>query len=72
MAQTARAKSQQEIVDSACRNAIIDECANCVPTNWLDSLLTGPNKVIDKSPPREIEALLRGVQDRIRALKANQ
>jgi hypothetical protein len=50
------------------RDAIIDECARCVPTNWCDPLLTGPNKVGDL-PARETEALLRGVQDRIRALK---
>jgi hypothetical protein len=50
------------------RNAIIDECARCVPANWCDPLLTGPDKVGDL-PARETEALLRGVQDRIRALK---
>lgn len=51
------------------REAIIDQCAKEVPTNWCDSLLTGPNKVIHKAPAREIEALLRGIQDRIRNLK---
>lgn len=50
------------------RQAIIDECARCVPTSWLDPLLSGRNKVGDL-PARETEALLRGVQDRIRALK---
>lgn len=54
------------------RNAIINECAAAVPTNWCDSLLTGPQKAIDKSPCREVEALLRGVQDRIYALKTDQ
>lgn len=38
----------------------------CVPTNWLDPLLTGPKAVVAKSDCREIEALLRGIQDRIR------
>ncbi len=42
--------------------------AKVVPTNWLDPLLTGPNAVLGKGPygNREIEALLRGIQDRIR------
>jgi hypothetical protein len=50
------------------REEIIDECARCVPTNWCDSLLTGPSKV-GNLPGRETEALLRGIQDRIHALK---
>jgi hypothetical protein len=49
------------------RKALIEECARCVPTTWLDPLLTGPNKV-GNLPARETEALLRGIQDRIRAL----
>ena len=52
------------------REAVIDECAKCVPTTWLDPLLSGPNKV-GNLPARETEALLRGIQDRIRALKLN-
>lgn len=54
------------------REAVVGErerCAKRVPTNWLDSLLTGPRKVGELPfGAREIEALLRGVQDRIRAL----
>lgn len=49
------------------RKALIEECARCVPTTWLDPLLSGPNKVGNLSG-RETEALLRGIQDRIRAL----
>ena len=49
------------------RNTVIAECAACVPTSWLDPLLSGPNKV-GNMPARETEALLRAVQDRIRAL----
>lgn len=49
------------------RRKTIEECANCVPKNWCDPLLSGPNKVGDM-PARETEALLRGIQDRIRAL----
>lgn len=49
------------------RHTIIDECAKCVPTNWCDPLLTGPN--VGDLPARETEALLRGIQDRIRSLK---
>ena len=42
--------------------------SDLVPTNWLDSLLTGPEGI--GQPPydcRHIEKLLRGVQDRLRA-----
>lgn len=42
--------------------------SDLVPTNWCDSLLTGPEGI--GKPPydcRHIEKLLRGVQDRIRA-----
>lgn len=42
--------------------------SDLVPTNWTDSLLTGPDGI--GQPPydcRDIEKLLRGVQDRIRA-----
>jgi len=41
--------------------------SDLVPTNWTDPLLTGPNGI--GQPPydcRQIEKLLRGVQDRIR------
>jgi hypothetical protein len=51
-------------------NDAIAAASACVPTSWLDPLLTGPEKVIgDKPDCRAIEALLRGVQDRIRALR---
>lgn len=43
-----------------------ERCAQLIPTNWCDPLLTGDSV---KRPPlgeREIEALLRGIQDRIR------
>jgi hypothetical protein len=64
-----KAKSDiKYIVATDVRNAIIDECAKCVPTNWCDSLLTGPTKV-GNLPARETEELLRRIQDRIRALK---
>lgn len=43
-----------------------------VPTNWCDPLLTGPQAAlhpnrVGKWDCRDIEALLRGIQDRIRA-----
>jgi len=69
MAKPSKKGRQQALVDKICRNAVIDECAKAVPTTWLDSLLSGPNKVGDL-PARETEALLRGIQDRIRALKS--
>lgn len=50
------------------QSELIEQCAKAVPTNWCDSLLTGPG--VGNLPARETEALLRGIQDRIRALKA--
>lgn len=51
------------------RLAGMEEAAKCVPTNWVDSLLTGPNG-LDAAKRRidcrVIEKLLRGIQDRIR------
>ena len=65
-----RAIHLQEQLDLAVmeRDSAIEECVKCVPTTWLDPLLTGPNAIGDL-PERETEALLRGIQDRIRALK---
>jgi hypothetical protein len=44
----------------------------CVPTNWLDTLLTGPDAVIDEPPYAcpEIEVLLRAVITRMRNTEA--
>lgn len=52
------------------RNAVIDECAKCVPVNWCDSLLTGRNAPRCPLDQRGVEQLLRGIQDRIIALKS--
>lgn len=41
---------------------------DAIPTNWLDPLLNGPDKVIVKSPCPEIEALLKAVRARIAEL----
>ena len=57
------------------RNAVIEECAKQVPTTWLDPLLTGKTAVLPATGDwngRHMEALLRGIQDRIRALAAEQ
>lgn len=47
----------------------IERAAKVVPTNWLDEILTGENS-IGPAPytNRQVEDLLRRVQDRIRAL----
>jgi hypothetical protein len=50
------------------RETTIKECANCVPTNWCDVLLTGPDAPRPPLDNRGVEQLLRGVQDRIRSL----
>lgn len=41
-------------------------CAKLVPTSWLDSLLSGKDAPKLPLGAREVEALLRGIQDRIR------
>jgi hypothetical protein len=48
----------------------ISAAEKCVPTNWCDDILTGKDGI--GKPPydcRHIEKLLRGVQDKIRALR---
>ena len=50
------------------REEAIRECAEEVPTNWLDPLLTGPRAVIKDAPCPEIEALLLGVRKEILSL----
>ncbi len=45
---------------------------DAIPTNWLDSLLTGPKKVVgevgEHYSARDIERVLQGVRARITAL----
>jgi len=55
--------------DKRVYNAVVAErerCAKLVPTNWLDPLLTGDGVTRPPLGERAIEALLRGIQDRIR------
>jgi len=41
-------------------------CADCVPSNWCDPMLTGPDAVIGKvADCRPIEAVLRATKARI-------
>jgi hypothetical protein len=64
------AKKQPKPTSDMIREATIDECAKRVPTNWCDVLLTGPEAPgSDTWTASDIERLLWGVQDRIRALK---
>jgi hypothetical protein len=56
-------------MDNDAYNSLIEECAKCVPSNWLDPLLTGSEA---PKPPLDcfgIERLLQGVTARIRAMK---
>lgn len=52
------------------RDEALDAARKCVPMNWLDNLLTGPDGMNGEYDCRTIEKLLRGIQDRISALKA--
>lgn len=68
MKRNKRTEQQQALVDEVCRNYVIEECAKCVPTNWCDVLLTRPGAQKGPLDNCGVERLLRGVQDRIRAL----
>lgn len=46
-----------------------ERCAKLVPTNWCDPLLTGPDAPKGPLDNRGVEALLQGIQDRIRNQK---
>ena len=50
------------------RNAVIEECAKCIPTTWLDPLLSGPKAVARDLPAPVVELLLTKLSERIRAL----
>lgn len=52
--------------------ALIEECAACVPTNWLDPLLSGPEKIADFKDGPAIERLLTAIRQRILALSTGK
>lgn len=47
---------------------VIGHCAACVPSNWLDPLLTGPKKIAEFHSGQDVERLLNAVRERIRTL----
>lgn len=49
--------------------AEVERLKSCVPTNWISSMLSGPDAALPGTGPwgcREIEALLRAIQDKMR------
>ncbi|HET6890512.1 MAG TPA: hypothetical protein VFH31_05370 [Pyrinomonadaceae bacterium] len=57
----------------AAEKAEREACAACVPSSWLDPLLTGPKRVIgDVSDIRPIEAVLGATKTRILARSNDQ
>lgn len=52
------------------RDAVLEEAAKCVPMNWCDILLSGPETPNGPLGNPGVEQLLRGIQGRIRALKS--
>lgn len=49
----------------------LQQALDAIPTNWLDSLLTGPDAALSKRAPwgcPEIEQLLRAIKARLAAL----
>lgn len=60
---------QAQIEDALIHDAVAAErerCAKLVPTNWCDPLLTGDGAAKLPLDGPAVEALLRGVRDRIR------
>lgn len=43
------------------------DCANQIPTNWCDPILTGPDAVIKNADCQQVDALLLAVKKRILA-----
>lgn len=43
----------------------VTEAAKCIPTNWCDSLLTGPDGIKVPATCADIEKLLHGVAEAI-------
>jgi hypothetical protein len=55
------------VLIDAVEEAERERCAKAVPGNWIDPLLTGPNKVVPTGIDCEVvERLLLAVRDRIR------
>ena len=54
--------------DRAALAALVERLVAVVPTNWCDSLLTGPKAVIGKPPYGcpDIERLLNALRERLR------
>ena len=48
---------------------ITEEAAKCVPMNWCDALLTGPESVMVPLDCSGVERLLHGVAKRIRSVQ---
>lgn len=63
--QMLRYKTQEEAVAVAVKKER-ERCAKLVPMNWCDPLLTGKDAPKHPLDNRGVEALLRGIQDRIR------
>lgn len=50
------------------KEALAADLINCIPTNWLDPLLTGDNKVLHGGysyTPSDIEKLLIAIRKRM-------
>lgn len=60
---------KRALEDAKLASNVREACVKCVPTNWHDPLLTGPDAPRNLLfGNRDVEQLLRGIQDRIRAL----
>lgn len=55
-----------EIADRALE--AIGQCAACIPSNWLDPLLSGPKKIAEFPSCPDVEKLLNAIRERILAL----
>lgn len=60
------ARASRSTAIEAAVTAERERCAKLVPTNWCDPLLSGEQANKVPLDCRGVEALLRGIQDRIR------
>jgi hypothetical protein len=63
-------RTRHVFVKNEHRDLVIEECAKCIPTTWLDPLLTGPKAVAEFKDCPSVERLLQAVAVRIRSLSS--
>ncbi len=62
-------EAQERAAARAKEILLAEELIKCVPSSWLDPLLTGPDAVVGPPPWNclQVESLLNGIRKRMRA-----